>query len=139
MELQRHPKGGQESPREIRRAQNNPKEVPHRPPRRANDAQGDPATSCILASRCNHCRSHPKDPKTIFPFVGWCFSVFVSSCVCMVSHSQVTASSARDLARSPITDRQKTARWREGRRPLDKKTHNKHSCRNSVHKLGVDV
>jgi len=33
-------------------------------------------------------------------------NIFVSTCVCMLSHSQATAPSQRELARSPITDRE---------------------------------
>jgi len=54
-------------------------------------------------------QQHNKTPtnhethRTCVP-MSWCLRVFVTTCVCMLSHSQVTASSPRDSVRSPITD-----------------------------------
>ena len=56
-------------------------------------------------------------------FWGWCVCMIVGSCFCMSRHSQVTALSPRELARSPITDREWAARWREDRRQMDNTTH----------------
>ena len=95
---QRHPKKGQGSPMKV---------TAHRMDRLAapqthetnKGAQKNPAASSNVASLYNNSYSHLHTVETTYLFEDWCFRVYVTSCIDMNSHLQVTFSSSTwDLA-----------------------------------------